>query len=646
MDHKVYDIWNTLTEEKISPDGRWVLWSEGPDEKDRKLVVVPVEKRKGYSIASGVAGKFSPESNFVVSMAEPSKRELKKFRLKKKKDKAAQAPMNSAVVLNLKNGGIRRFERVKSFILPEDKGEFLAILHEPEEEKASKKGMADFVLKKEKNESDSKKSCRMTFMNMTSGDVSTYERVLDFDFSRDGEWLVFIVIHYSGEDVSKNGVYALETKTGKIFSLMKGEGDYSKIAISRQSDRVAFLSNRDDLDTDESFYSLYHWGVGERSAKLLAKKKIEGLPKGWLISRHGEVSFSWSGRRVLFGTAPRVEELDEKSDDEDVPGVDIWHWNDPLLQSEQLAQIEEERKRSYQAIADVEMRRSVQLARLDMPEVKIGSRGDANVAVANSNYSYRKEHSWKHPDLFDAFLVSVETGKRTSIFRGRETRASLSPEAKYIFWWGREKAAWYVKSISGGEAIDISSSLPYSVVKKPHDWPYKPGSYGGAQWINGDKGMLLYDRHDIWLIDPTGSDPPKCITDGFGRENDLRFHYVRLDPDEITIDPEAPMLLSATNYKTKASGFYRDKIKGEKLPQKLKMMNRYFGKPKKAKKSKKILYTRESFREFPNLWVSTASFRKKTQVSDVNPQQKDYARGSAELVSWSDFEGETLNGLL
>jgi dipeptidyl aminopeptidase/acylaminoacyl peptidase len=650
MDHDVYDVWNIIKGEAISPDGRWVLWSAGPDELDDQLVVAHVDKKKrAYSVPFGVGGKFSPDSRFVVSMVMPPKKELKKYRLKKENDEKAEEPKKSAVVLNLADGEIRRFERVKSFVLPEDEGSFVAILHEPEEENGKGRKSKKSRLKKG-DEDDPKEGCRMSFMDMKSGDVSTYDRVMDYKFSRDGKWLVFVVIYFNGGDVAKNGVYGLETASGKIYSLMKGEGDYSKIGISRQSDRVAFISNRDDLQVDESLYSLYQWKVGTRSTRLLAKKKIKGLPKDWGISRHGEVSFSWSGRRVLFGTGPKVEirKDDEKNEDEEGKAtLDIWHWKDPHLQSQQLVDLKKERKRSYQAIVDIETRNAVQLARLDMPEVKVGSRGDSDVAVGNSNYFYRKETSWKYPPLQDVYLVSVETGERTLVLSRSETGGSLSPESNYLSWWSREEGAWYVMpAVEGGQAVNVSSMIPHSMVKDQHDWPYLPGPFGGVRWTKGDEALLVNDRHDIWLIDPVGTNAPKCVTEGFGRENDLRLQYVKLDPDEVAIDPNDRILLSAMNLKTKASGYYRDKIEGDKPPKKLKMMNRYFGPPKKAKKSDRILYKRESFKEFPNLWVSDLNIKRTTRVSDVNPQQKDYLWGSVELVSWSSLDGGMLDGLL
>ena len=91
--------------------------------------------------------------------------------------------------------------------------------------------------------------------------------------------------------------------------------------------------------------------------------------------------------------------------------------------------------------------------------------------------------------------------------------------------------------------------------------PYPPSAHGhNAGWTKGDKEFLIYDRFDIWLTDPNGRKAPVNITEGIGRETETRFRYVRLDPEEQALVPKADLLLSGFNLKTKAMGYYRDRI--------------------------------------------------------------------------------------
>ena len=68
----------------------------------------------------------------------------------------------------------------------------------------------------------------------------------------------------------------------------------------------------------------------------------------------------------------------------------------------------------------------------------------------------------------------------------------------------------------------------------------------------------------------------KNLTDGVGRKEKTALRYVRLDPKERWIDPDKPMLLRAENQETRDSGFYRDKVNGDALPEKLLMAAKDF----------------------------------------------------------------------
>jgi dipeptidyl aminopeptidase/acylaminoacyl peptidase len=66
----------------------------------------------------------------------------------------------------------------------------------------------------------------------------------------------------------------------------------------------------------------------------------------------------------------------------------------------------------------------------------------------------------------------------------------------------------------------------------------------------------------------------------------------------------------------------------------------------KAEEADRLLFTRERYDEFPDLWVATTGFEKVTRLSDANPQIADYAWGEAELVEWTSIDGVPLQGVL
>ncbi|MFQ5639798.1 MAG: prolyl oligopeptidase family serine peptidase, partial [bacterium] len=468
--------------------------------------------------------------------------------------------------------------------------------------------------------------------------------VTEYLFSEDGAWLVYTA---SNKDSSADGIYAVEVETGAATAILAGKGDYKQAVIDEAGKQVAFLSNRDDVTSKQPAYKLYHWHIGAPAPKVLAAAGTAGIPDGWWVGEHGQLSFSENGKRLFFGTAPRPEpEPEEEAADDEKAKLDIWSWTDPLLQPQQLKQLENERKRTYRAVVHLDNGRIVQLADEDVPEITIGDEGNADVAVANSNMTYRKLISWDSPRYYDVYLIDVKTGNRRQVLEKIQTRARLSPKAKYIAWWNRDAVAWYAMGVKGGAPVNLTAKIPHPVHNELHDWAFKPNPYGSAGWTENDDAFLIYDKHDIWATDPSGKKAPRNVTDGVGRNENLRFRYVKLDPEERAIKEDAPMLLSAFHHKTKAAGFYRDQVKGERQPAKLVMMDRRFSNPSKAKNAEKLLFTRSSFVEFPDLWVSGLDFSDMQKMSEANPQQSEYLWGTAELVEWNSMHGTLLQGIL
>ena len=59
-----------------------------------------------------------------------------------------------------------------------------------------------------------------------------------------------------------------------------------------------------------------------------------------------------------------------------------------------------------------------------------------------------------------------------------------------------------------------------------------------------------------------------------------------------------------------------------------------------------LISSRQTFRDFPDLWVADQELAGLARISDANPQQEQIAWGTAELVSWSSNDGIPLQGIL
>ena len=474
--------------------------------------------------------------------------------------------------------------------------------------------------------------------DLATGEERRFGHAVSYAFSGNGGALYYTA---SGEDGTADGVFRVGT-AGGAEAVASGEGRYLRLAVSDEG-AVAFLTDRDDRGADAPAFSLYAARDGTATARVAPG--AEALPDGWVPSEHGEVSFSGSGARVLFHSAPRPlpDPEDDTPEDERVR-VDVWNWKDPLLQPMQLVQLEDELERGYQAVLDLGNGRVAQLATTDVPDVTVADDGDGAIAMGRSGLPYRQEVSWEggHSDLY---IIDVADGSRRRVAERVRGQGSLSPGGGYITRWDGVRRIWLAIDTGSGEEIDLTGGIDAGFHNVLDDRPDLPGSYGTAGWMADDAAFLVYDRYDIWAVDPTGRAAPRNLTQGAGRASDTRFRHV----DLATTDPVVPtgdVYLSSFHLYDKSSGLWRGDFDAGAAPERLIAGDARYADLFRARNAEVFAYTRSTFEEFPDLWVAGPGLDDGRRVTDANPQQSDYLWGTAEIVEWTSMDGTPLQGIL
>jgi dipeptidyl aminopeptidase/acylaminoacyl peptidase len=206
--------------------------------------------------------------------------------------------------------------------------------------------------------------------------------------------------------------------------------------------------------------------------------------------------------------------------------------------------------------------------------------------------------------------------------------------------------AWTARDTKTGAEAPVGKDIPHPLYDELNDSPDEPGPYGSGGWVENEARVLIYDRYDIWLCDPRGKLPSINVTDGYGRATHIVFRPIVLDREQRAWKPGSMLLLDAHNDKTHASGFYRDSLGGQVTPEKLLYDDKEFRFVAKAEEAERVLFSRQDFDEYPDLWLTDLAFNRPKKITDANPQQKDYLWGKSELVEWTSLEGERLQGVL
>ncbi|HOO10906.1 MAG TPA: prolyl oligopeptidase family serine peptidase, partial [Cyclobacteriaceae bacterium] len=271
--------------------------------------------------------------------------------------------------------------------------------------------------------------------------------------------------------------------------------------------------------------------------------------------------------------------------------------------------------------------------------------GNAKVLLGKTNVPYRKAITWEGNVAQDLYVFHLPEGTKKKVATAVKGYADLSPKANYIYWYSDPDTAWFSYSVKTEKTANLTGGLDVTFADELDDHPDYPGQYGAAGWTANDELFIAYDRYDLWALDPENKKAPVNLTK-IGRQQKVVFRYVKLDPEERSIDPGKDLLLSAFDETTKASGYYTLSLKNGKLTRRI-MEDYRFDDVKKARQADQLLFTRQSFREFPDLWTTSGlRFSAPKKISDANPQMKNYFWGNVELVKWNSLDNIPLEGLL
>ena len=646
LSHSVYDSWKEILYKSLSPDGNYAAYTINPQDGDGRAIFYHLRTNNQDSIkrASDILITFdSQEAIFKIKPQQKLVKDLR--RLKKKKD---DLPKDSLGIYSFGTRKTEKIPEVKSFKIPEKAGGWLAYQLEakkdikvrpdsnakPEEKKPAKK--------KKANSDDNGYS--LVIRNLASGKENTFGYVKDYSFAKSGQGLLFAS---TGNDSTlKAGVYWYDLKNERLQTLFEGKSKYKikGLSISEDGSQTAFLVDTDTTKAQVRYFKLYHWKTGNPSARLLVDERKDGLPSGWLVSENATPYFARDGARLFFGSNARPLVQDTTLLAEEIVSVEVWSGKDDYIYPQQNKQLDTERKRSYLFAIDLASEKIRELGSKEIPSVEPGDEGNSSYVLGESNVPYRHSITYDPSAFSDFYLLNLKDGSSKVIAKKIKGNAFMSPKANYIAWFSLPDTAWYSYTIATSKTAKLNRSLKIKFADEEVDSPDYPGAYGSAGWTINDQQFLVYDRYDIWSFDPQGQQDPVNLTKT-GRQEKIVYRYVKLDAEERFIDPNKEMVLSAFNETTKASGYYKLSLLSGTLT-KLIVDNYRFSGIVKAKNSNQILFNRESFREFPDVWTADVNFFSMRKLSDANPQMKNYFWGTSELVSWTSLDNIPLQGLL
>ncbi|HVE60310.1 MAG TPA: hypothetical protein VNA26_00725, partial [Chitinophagaceae bacterium] len=559
LDHTVYDSWQSIGERMISNDGKWVMYTVTPQEGDASLFIQSTDGTSfKKSFPRGYNALITEDNRFVVFKIRPLYKDTRDARIKKKKPE--DFPKDSFGVVELGKENAWKIAKIKSYKTPQKAGGWVAYHKEKDPLPARqaalptqktvdslKKTIDSLILlvKEIKNvkggnadETDADEDpagagggadgSDLILRNLTDGKEKTFQNVADYYFNAFGQKLLMKVTKSPKDSFSKNAVVIYDLNKGMLDTILKGGNDFKGFALTEDGSKAAFVAERDAKAKDlQKFYKLYVYNSHD-SAKSLIDKTSGGMQLGMTVSENGTVAFSKTGNRLFFGTAPIQPPKDTSLVEVDLVKLDIWHYKDDYLQSQQLFNLQNELKRSYLAVYDFAQQKMEQLGSKDLPTIIQTNEGDGVNFYAATDTGRRVQRQWGDTKT-DVYAVEVATGKKTLVKKNHEGQFYPSSTGKYILLYDAKAKHYF--NWDGKSLKNITSKIKVPLYNEEHDSPSDPGAYGIMGWHEGDSAVYIYDRYDIWKVDPMGLVNPVNIT-ADGRKNFIQYRYVRLNPDE------------------------------------------------------------------------------------------------------------------
>lgn len=630
----------------ISEDGQWVAWAEFPDRGDGSACFRnTTDTTKLYRIERGSAPVISSNSSWGAVTQLPKALDVENA--KSPKDR----PKNGLTLVNLTNGETKDIPEVSRFEFSRD-ANWLAYA-KFEDPNRKKPGENDKFKNKELGND-------LYLRHLASGTDIIIRDAKSFLFDSTNKYFFYVISQNGGKG---DGIYMrkLAEPFAPEVKLTGGENKfYDELKFHSQTGNLAFITADLQNDGSPKEASLAIWNAAlPDSIKIVVDSKK--LPKDWYVHYVNHLTWTADGSRIFFGIKPVSQKYDLdkykiKYSDSSYYDVDsimqktevsIWHTNDARIMPNQKVRWKTEKDKVYASYYSLADDKFVQLGNTNMTEVEFND--NPNYALGYDESPYERASTWTY-SIYDIYKLDLKTGSKKLITQNLEESAYLSPTGRFIAYFKDKN--WYIYDNEKDSTIWANERIIAPFYDINQDIPSAPQSLGVGGWIGEkDDAVLLYQNYDIWKVFTDPKYGAHNMTGAIGNADKIQFRIFNLDPDKKFWGKKDTALVVGFNTRTKYQSLHFITINMLGTERLILDSNKRFTPIARAKRADKLLFTRQSYEEFPDLWVASPTYKpywdsNYKKISTVNPDMGKYLWGKTELVSWTNQYGDTLQGFI
>ena len=650
----MFNDWESLKNNAISNDGNWVFYQSNKPEREDSLIIQQIGRSQSTKFTNSKNAKFSGLSNYIVfnkTLPYDTSRSIKLAKQNKEKwhGKKAKLPDDSLCIYLLQEDSSLKFGNLKSYELCSDSSDVLvAVLNYPEKEKkkepanskASKKKKKKKKKKKgdpapvKKKKKDKKEYTQLMYFSPAEGHNQILDSCLSYAMFKYGRALAYV--QKSGDS---SALKVLDLKLGSTMTLVQSSNEFAQLSWNESGNQLAFLLSTDTLKSKN--YDLWWWNANNMELKVITDSSSFGLSYG--LRDYSRLNFSENSKRLFISYARKSFDKSEKDSilKEEKAVLDVWSWNDPKLQTQQLNELKKDQKKTWRALINLELEQLVMLSDSTKDLVLLPRVDTVDYALLRSNLPYRQLYSWDWPSYQDYWRLNLNTGELDTLLVKQQMSVSLSPLGEFSVYFDLKDQNWWQLNMRSLEKKALTHKAKTSWQNELHDTPSPAYPYGIGGYSNKDSAVFIYDRYDIWLFSLYTNEYLRLTK---GRENKVQYRLVKLDREQNHIDVSTELLIRAFDEKSKAIS-YLSMFEAEL--KELFKADAKISSLRKAKNAEQLIFTKYDYQSPPDLYTASLSFKEITPLSNYKAQMQNFDIGSVELVSWKyPLDDSKLDGLL
>ncbi|KAF2514857.1 alpha/beta hydrolase family protein [Flavobacterium foetidum] len=595
VDESAYQSWQRISSKSISYNGKWMSYSTvfQDEEKENKKQIIIQEAPKGKRL---VLENIS-DLKFIG-----------------KKDWIQYSKNDSTIVQNLKTG-VKKLWKSKHYTNVLEGTDFLYYTR-PETPKG-----AIFLQ-------------RLVCYNLESNDSTFVSNIKSSRFLKNKS-IVYVQIE-KDQIFLKHG-----TIGGKQETIYSGRAsDFGDFQLNDKENGGTFtLKGANSAD----FNMVYYFNLNTNSAKVLFNYDDIALnDPNFSISK---VAYALNENSTLISLVVNSKKRPENTQ---IPksNVEIWKYNQGTMERRQeLLRSSKTLPSEPKFLYDIQNKKVIKVAATgEYDQVIIPESGNAKGVFAVDKKPYVVEVDWTFNERSDIYWIDLATGKATKVLSGVFGGVNCNPQGSFAVFYDESQKKWFVFDSSSLKFKNISDQIPYPVSNPNVDMANLNTQYGIAGWLNNGNTVVLYDQFDLWAIDLTNQKPAYTITQGYGRKNNVELRYGETGFIG-NLDTKKEITLTGFDFEHKSKGIYK-LVNNNSVTKVFANPNYNVRIEALSGDNSSVLFIKESYTTFPDLWWGTSSFGSQSKMTDINPQQKDYAWGTSKVLTWKSFSGKENQGNL